>query len=85
MSDFEVQDHDTGPFELAHAKRVGGACVHRNQIVEGPDGFPYLVVGFTEDGLQLVDPNFEGPQFTPENPGDYVPKTATNGVPIWGY
>jgi len=97
MTDFNVQDRFETR-EVPSTKQVGTHCVSRFQMVEDSRGYVYVVVGFTENGLELQDPDFEGPQFEAEDTDGYEPKTVTvpnakqdghhvepREVPVWAY
>lgn len=85
MTDFDIRDRETLPYTLEPVRRVGGACVHRHQLVEDPNGYHYLVLGFTEDGVEMIQPDFDGPAFTVEEFEEYEPLTGVDGTPVWGY
>lgn len=76
---------------LETVRTVGGGRIHRFQVVQehrgGGAADAWIVVGFTDGGVQLADVDFEWTREVAAEEfadGRFEPLVA-GGVPVWGY
>ena len=74
---------------IQSSTEIRGERVHLYQVVEEKSGYEdtFIIVDIDDDGIQLVDPEFEFPPFhvSEADWSEYEARTTEDGSPEWGY